>query len=575
MERKNKSLLLIASIIIIFFYNYILYIKLRNWNNYKGILFNYSNIKKRLTYIKVLEVICMLSIIVTIYSMLTYSQANISSDEAMQSFLMRTILEKRSLFPKEWAYAMGDIWVISTHTFILPFIFLKNQILARVLGNVLLFLVTLWGIYYHDKKMFKNNSYLISIPLFLVFLNGNQAIITMRIDGMYTIYMLFIVILLTKVILIYKKVINNEKEKYYFLQLLSFIFLIFLLTITGIRMIAYFIIPLCLTFFFFYYTEVKNKENFKIIKNKTLKYLKLISIIIIPSILGVLIHIWIVKTHITNNKANSLIFIKEFKDIRLNLFWYIDSILENFGFRFSAKLISLNGIKNIISVSFSLIVMLVIPIFQIRKLRNETLETRLFCIFGFFHILILFIIIVFLGQTRRMIYTLTTIYICILISARYIMSYCINKKNINTKFIIFCFSICSLIQIEHSITLSKGWISKLENKKYISKQLLKHGLYKGYSGFWNAYSNNLYSNYKLKISGLIIREDAVIAYKWLNDISWFNEEKNIKTFLLLTEKENEILKHRLEIQFGSPIDKFMIDKYYVYVFNYDIAINLK
>ena len=175
---------------------------------------------------KFLKFFCFASIIIVVYSILTYGQTSITSDEAMQSFLARTILEKKSLFPKEWAYGMGDVWVISTHIFILPFLFLKNQILARVLGNVVLFLITIFGMYYLDKKIFKKDSYLISIPLFLLFLNGDLAIVSMRIDAMYTIYMLFITLLLLFVNHIFKLFLINPKTSsilhfLYFLSLFS------------------------------------------------------------------------------------------------------------------------------------------------------------------------------------------------------------------------------------------------------------------------------------------------------------------------------------------------------------------
>ena len=234
---------------------------------------------------KFLKFFCFASIIIVVYSILTYGQTSITSDEAMQSFLARTILEKKSLFPKEWAYGMGDVWVISTHIFILPFLFLKNQILARVLGNVALFLITIFGMYYLDKKIFKKDSYLISIPLFLLFLNGDIAIGSMRIDAMYTIYMLFITLLLSWIILIYKKIISNEANRSLIKYLFYFCSLIFLISITGIRMLAYFTIPLLMSFLLKYYFDIKNKNSFKKIRGITLIFLILFSIILIQNII--------------------------------------------------------------------------------------------------------------------------------------------------------------------------------------------------------------------------------------------------------------------------------------------------
>ena len=518
-----------------------------------------------------LEIFCFISIVILIYSILTYSQTVITSDEAMQSFLARTILKSKSLFPKEWAYAMGDVWVLSTHTFILPFLFLKNQILARVLGNLVLFLVTIFGIYYQDKKIFFKKSYVISIPLFLLFLNGSTVVRGMRVDAMYTIYMLFITLLSSWIILIYKKIRNNENNRNLIKYIFYFCSLIFLISITGIRMLAYFTIPLIMTFLFKYYFEIKDKNSFKEIKKNTLVFFKLFFIILLPSLAGYSLHILIGKTHITNNVI-SLEFVQNIEEIKLAFIWYIETLLMNFGINTSVKITSFYGIQNVISIFAFFIIMIGIPLLQLKKIRGETLENKLFFLFAFFHILINFVGIVFLGekQVGREVYTLTTIYMCQLISANYIMSYWVNKNNINRKIFILCFLTCSLVQMKYWIGLSNDWKLKLENQKYISNELLKHGLYKGYSSYWNAYNNNLYSNYKLKISALIIDENVIFPFKWLNDISYFEEEKNIKTFLLLNQEENKAIVQKLDKKFGKPVDSFMINDFYVYVFDYDI-----
>ena len=518
-----------------------------------------------------LEIFCFVSIVILIYSILTYSQTVITSDEAMQSFLARTILKSKSLFPKEWAYAMGDVWVLSTHTFILPFLFLKNQILARVLGNLVLFLVTIFGIYYQDKKIFFKKSYIISIPLFLLFLNGSTVVRGMRVDAMYTIYMLFITLLSSWIILIYKKIRNDENNRNLIKYIFYFCSLIFLISITGIRMLAYFTIPLIMTFLFKYYFEIKDKNSFKEIKKNTLVFFKLFFIILLPSLAGYSLHILIGKTHITNNVI-SLEFVQNIEEIKLAFIWYIETLLMNFGINTSVKITSFYGIQNVISILAFFIIMIGIPLLQLKKIRGETLENKLFFLFAFFHILINFVGIVFLGekQVGREVYTLTTIYMCQLISANYIMSYWVNKNNINRKIFILCFLTCSLVQMKYWIGLSNDWKLKLENQKYISNELLKHGLYKGYSSYWNAYNNNLYSNYKLKISALIIDENVIFPFKWLNDISYFEEEKNIKTFLLLNQEENKVIVQKLDKKFGKPVDSFMINDFYVYVFDYDI-----
>ena len=551
---------------------------IKSWNFYKGMLLVSSvsileyfliipTAKEKFSHINFLKTVCFLSVVITIYSILTYGQANIDSDIAMPSFLARTIWVNKSLFPQNWSYANGDVWVISIHLFVLPFtILLENQSLARMLGASLLILVTLFGPYYQDKKIFKCKSWTVSIPLFLMFLQGQDTLRWIRLDNLYTIYMLFITILSTQIILIY----NNKGNKK---MLIIFLILSMILTITGIRMLSYFTLPFCLTFLFVAYMKYKNTESFEEIRMEILKLLKLISIIIIPAIIGFVIHTFLTVTNITNNGYNELTFIGNVKEIQSNLLWYFETLFQDFGFNGKAKVFSVSGFQNIITLVCFFLIVFFIPILQLKKLKYETEEVRIFYIFGFFHSLINFIVIVFFGKTAMTSYVLTTIYICILISSRYIMVYWLNKKTINRGIILFIYFFFFVIQLISTYMLSKRWVDKLVRQKKFTNQLVEKGLYKGYGTYWNAYNNNLYSDYRLKIAAIDISENKIEPFKWLTDISWFNVEKNIKTFLILSKEENERMKSKIEVIFGKPQYNFLLDEKNIYVFDHDIIID--
>lgn len=538
--------------------------------------------REKISYVNILNIICLFSITATIYYILTYGQATIDSDIAMPSFLDQTIWKTKSLFPTNWAYVNGDIWVISIHLFVLPFtILLKNQSLARMLGASLLFMFSLAGIYYQDKKIFKNNSWLLSIPLFLIFLQGKETLRFMRSDNLYTIYMLFITIILTQITLIYKK-----KKK-----ILSFALFNFILTITGLRMLSYFTLPLILTFFYLFYSQVEDEENFKIVKNRIPKFIKLFLIILIPALLGSLIHIWLRKNHIVDglySNVSKLTFVSNTEEIRKNFILYFEFLFQSFGFTGNTELITLTGIQNLISIVSCFFIIFYIPILQLKKLKNEKDEVVIFYIFGIFHSLIIFIVMVFLGRIGLVSYVLTTVYICILISSRYIKTYWLKKKNFKSTIFILFFSIFSIIQITSTFLSTKSWKYKLTIQKEFTKKLVNKGLNKGYSTYWNAYNNNLYSDYRLKIAAVNIDIDKndiinITSFKWLTDIKLFELEKNKKTFLLLTKEENEEIKGKLDLLFGKPIDKFTLfntyrypdeqnglEEMYVYVFDHDI-----
>lgn len=601
-ERKKdykwykKWMLFFISIIVSCIISYVLINQVKSFDIYKGFVLNavisvleYYYIipiirKEKISYINILLIICAFSFIATIYYILTYGQATIDSDIAMPSFLARTIWQTKSLFPKNWAYVNGDIWVVSIHLFVLPFaILLKNQSLARVLGSSLLIVFTLVGIYYQDKKIFKNNSWLLSIPIFLIFLQGRETLRFVRSDNLYTIYMLFITVLLTQIIYVYK-----SKKK-----ILSFVLFSFILTITGLRMLSYFTVPLVLTFLYLFYSQIKNEENLEIIKNGFYKFIKLFFIIVLPALFGSFIHILLRKNHIVDglhSNVSKLTFVSNTEEIRKNLILYFEFMFQSFGYNGNAELITLNGVQNLISIATSFLIVFYIPFLQLKKIRNEKEEVLIFCVFGVFHSLIIFIVMVFLGRTGLVSYVLTTIYICILISSRYVMVYWLKKKGLKNLMFVFFFSIFSIVQITSTVLLTENWKQKVIVQKSFANELVKRGLNKGYSTYWNAYSNDLYSDYKLKIAAININKNNmnIVPFKWLTDISWFNEEKNVKTFLLLTKEENKNIETNLNSIFGNPIDKFtlnnvyrysleqgkiVLDEMYVYVFDYDIIKN--
>ena len=125
----------------------------------------------KVDHIQVLKMCCIVCICSAVYSILTYGQANIHGDIATASMLTKAQLKYGSFFPRNWCYVNGDIWTISMQTFVTPFsILLKNQSLARMLGSALFVLLSTYVIIHHSKHAFHDDSWVISIPVLLIFL---------------------------------------------------------------------------------------------------------------------------------------------------------------------------------------------------------------------------------------------------------------------------------------------------------------------------------------------------------------------------------------------------------------------
>lgn len=65
---------------------------------------------------------------------------------------------------------------------------------------------------------------------------------------------------------------------------------------------------------------------------------------------------------------------------------------------------------------------------------------------------------------------------------------------------------------------------------------------------------------------------CLTPYSWLVDSKTYTVE-DLKTFLLLSEEENTLMRDKLEYFLGKPIDRFCLYNMYVYVYDHDISID--
>lgn len=109
----------------------------------------------------------------------------------------------------------------------------------------------------------------------------------------------------------------------------------------------------------------------------------------------------------------------------------------------------------------------------------------------------------------------------------------------------------------------------MEAQKEFVQKLVNMGLRKGYASYWKAYSNEVYSDLQLQISGIHIGENGIAPYYWLVDSEVFHVEDE-NTFLLLTQEEKDTIGGNIPTLFGEPTEELILDGMYVFVFDYDI-----
>ena len=514
----------------------------------------------------VLEFICGLSIIVAGYSILTYGQATIDSDVATATILTKSIVEHKSWFPKSFNYANGDIWVISIWPeCFFPFLIFKDQSFARAFGSLILVMLAVICVVYQSKKLFKNRSYLIAVPLFLIYLFGVSRHVLY--EASYTSQILWMALCSVWLYQIYKETTSRK------VYIALYSILLLLLNMGGTRTLAEQTLPLLCACVIMQYLEIREEQeiNWKPIVKKQAG---LFGITMIPSVIGIGIYKWLCTWHNVNNTVNNqTVFVDSLKTVWDNIVITVCNLFECFGFSGSAKLVSVYGLRNFVSVVMCVIVCIVVPVLQALKFKQEKEEVRFFYVFAIVHNLIMILLSVFFGKTLSR-YLLTTVFAFIIVSSRYIYVYWIEQKGIRQYVWVGLFVIASLIECAGMGLKGLSWEAVVTDRKEFNQQIIDHGVTKGYATYGNAYKNEVYSDLKIRFGAVNITNDSVSPFTWLVDGDVFTAEKGIQTFLLLSEDENNLIKDNISNLFGSPVEEFMINNMYIYIFDHDIAIDM-
>lgn len=518
---------------------------------------------KKLEHTDVLKALCFGTVIVALYSILTFGQTQIHSDTATATLLTQSQIANGSWFPASWNYANGDIWVITVNTFTFPFAALmENQSLARMLGSALYVLVAVVALVYHSRAGFGDDSWTLAVPLIFIFLSPVLGDMTLY-QAAYTGGVIWVTICC---FFAYKTLRCPGKKRYY----IFLFFLLMLLCMGGIRALAEQVIPLLCGYVAVVYSEIR--EEAEVDWRKRIKEFLHVSLtILIPAVIGSAIYVYLsarVNVNYTGNSA--VVFVNSLQTLWNNLVLTVLYLFECFGFVGGVSLVSVAGIRNMVGVIMCIIVMFIVPILQAKKINQEALYTRFFFWYGMMHNMIMLIVAVLMGKAENSWHLLTAVFVFIVISSRYIFTYWISQINFRKFVWTGLFVIATIVYCIPMLQNSVGWNEKLADQKQISQKLLDRGMTKGYASYWNAYKNEVYSDLQIRFGAISIGENTISPFKWLVDNQAFAPE-DTDTFLLLTDEENQQIIENLENLIAQAVDYFVVNKMHVYIFDFDIA----
>ncbi|MBO4788806.1 MAG: hypothetical protein J5531_07870, partial [Lachnospiraceae bacterium] len=465
----------------------------------------------------VLRTICFISIITAVYSILTYGQARINSDTATATLLVQSQIKHGTYFPKSWNYVNGSIWTIGLAPVVAPFsLLLSNQSLARMLGSALYVLLTVSGIMYMSKRLFRSDMWTLAIPLFLVFLTGENEHILYQ--GSNTGNMLWLAVNVTLVFLAV-----NRSRKFF----IPYCIIMIAISTAGIRVYAEQIIPMLSALLL---AEFGFNHSSDVVERKRIKRLaENAFFVVFPALIGLLFYKGLCSSHSVNNYAaefsgNGTVFVNSITECSKNLSLYVTNLFHCFGYNGGVELLSLLGIKNLISIATCCLICFVVPFFQWRSIKNEEQEVKFLFGYALVHNAIILVLVVFFGLTTPR-YLLSSLFVNVLVSARYMYAHWLKEKTISRVFWTCAFSLAAIIECIVIISASKGWKGVVDANKSFNRYIAERGLDKGYATYWHAYSNSIYSDLGIEYGAFQIRNARLYEYEWLVDSDTFIPEE--------------------------------------------------
>ncbi len=511
----------------------------------------------------ILKAACLCCVTVALYATLTRGQAGITSDTASATLLARAQVRGASPFPAGWCYVNGEIWTIGLNLFTMPFtLLLRDQALARMLGTALCILTAAAAVVLMCRKLFRNDAWLLVVPLFLVF-HGSDYVMNNQIlyEGAYVSTMMWIAL---GTALYYAAAYRGGKHAFRL-----YVILCAVMCAGGIRFAAEQVIPLLGASLVCLYPDVRRKDRLSLEKEGK-ELARYAALTVLPALAGLGIHLWLRGWHTTNDSVSAMAF-GSTADVWANLGRYFAFLFDTFGYIPGAALKSLNGAWNLAALALCAVVCFIIPAAQAATLKRETKETKFFFAFGMIHNLVIFIIFVFFGVDDSPRYLLSSVFVLMILSSRFIWDRYILPRKVEGRVWIAAFLAAAVLTCGIIVPMSRGWDERAGLQKEFNRTLSGMGLKKGYATYWHAYRNEVYSDLEIRYGGVMIHDERTIRpFRWMVDENVFRPE-DCETFLLLTEQENAEVEAHIPEMFGEPKDAFVLSGYHIYVFSHDIA----
>ncbi|MBP5594055.1 MAG: hypothetical protein J6Y02_01645, partial [Pseudobutyrivibrio sp.] len=500
------------------------------------------------------------SIALAIYYLFTYGIAYLHADVSISYRYARAMEWSHSLFPAKWQFVNSEVYTFRvTSVAALISLIVNNQIIGRVVADVIFLIFTIAGILFLFKKQLQSKGASIVILVFILFLGGIETRNMILNEGTYMSEMLAVTISVPLVYFYISEKAKNgtNRKRVYITSLIIYCLLVFVMIAGGVRYIAEQILPMAAAICL--YQFLKRKD----IKNVIAELLIPLASMFLSASLGWSVYKWICNNHFMNTGGmDAMVFPTSFAEILENISMTLFQMLKCFGYVEDASMISEHGILNVVSIISVLIICAIIPILQLVKFSKEQDSVKFFIVFSVCHNVTLLGVAILLAKNIER-YLLSSIYVFIIISARFIYEYFI-KQNCFRVIVVSIIAVLSLVEAAHMVKITKGWNDIYESHMRVVKELEDRGYEKGYGGYWTGLMYELYANGDIVFGEVDIRKKAQ-PWTWNIDLSVY-DKKSDTSFLMITEEEMNLMEKDVDSYFGEAKEYFVLNDVYLFDF---------
>lgn len=466
------------------------------------------------------------------------------SDSAAKVLLAQEIFKSESLFPPNWNFVNGDLFVLFGHILIVPLLFvMKPGFAVHAISGLLMSVIMLTGIYlllgYFKVKGIHRLLILSALCAgFSGFLAENlygqvSYGVTISINAFLT---------LLEIKLLFDK---SERSKFFKLSIAYFVLAFLIVVSNPIRAGVTYFAPLFLTLTI--YGFVISKRQWHSEKIYRIFFLALFSVAAI--LFGFVTHYYILD-HVNNVRGAGTAFWLTYEQSMSNLLLVGKGLLAILGSAPAAggKLTSFIGLFEAVRLLLAIVTLVLIPYSVIYFLKNGTDTVRFFTIY----VLISFAIVMFVQ-----VFTTVPVMSDPIISSRYLVPSVVylviiafmrpkfdfenRTLTIFTCLLIFFYSLMAYPVFAASYINSTIYLdgaNERARRADMVEFLKENNLSYGYASYWNAGIYTVLSDGNVAIRQILIDRGIPMPMRHLSSDTWYMASQwSGRTFLMLTPEE--------------------------------------